>query len=58
MNPYQKKTGEGIVITTKFAEYTVWIAYGEIKQIFLCNNKRATGSIVVYKANDITFNPW
>jgi hypothetical protein len=41
MNLYQKKTGEGIVITTKFAEYTVCIAHEEIKQIFLCNNKKA-----------------
>lgn len=54
----ERKAGEGIVITTKFAEYTVCIAHEEIKQIFLCNNKRATGSIVVYKDNDIIFSRW
>lgn len=56
--PITKEMGEGIVIKTKLAEYTVCIAHKEIKQVFLCNNKKATGSIVVYKDNDIIFNRW
>lgn len=54
--PYKKALG--IVIKTQKKEYTVNLAFKELKEIFECNGKIGSGLITVFCDDKIIFNKW
>ncbi len=54
--PYKKAFG--IVIKAQEKEYTVNLAFKELKQLFECNGKTASGCITVFCGKKMIFNKW
>lgn len=52
------KKALGIVIKTQKKEYTVNLAFKELKEPFVCNNKIGAGCITVFCGEKIIFNKW
>lgn len=52
------KKALGIVIKTQKKEYTVNLAFEELKEIFECNGKIGLGFITVFCGDKIIFNKW
>lgn len=53
-----KKIAQGFVINVNDTEYTLCIANKEVRNVMLCNNKKATGRITVYCNDKIIFKKW
>lgn len=54
--PFSK--AQGIVIKTPKKEYTICLAFKELKEPFGCNNKIGSGTISVFENDKLIFTKW